>query len=75
MSEEACVLPESIEFSVVVPVTVEVLQRARQLLDDHATLMARDALHASVVFEHGLEGIYSFDTDFDVIDGLKRQEP
>jgi hypothetical protein len=62
-------------FSVVIPVTVEILDRARHLLDRHGTLMARDALHAAVVFENDLEAICSFDRDFDVIEGLRRQEP
>lgn len=59
----------------VVPITFEVLDAARALLDRHAELMARDALHASVVRLHGLGGIYSFDRDFDAIKGLVRVEP
>jgi len=57
------------------PVTVEVLDRARVLLDEYPELMARDALHAAVVQWHGLEGICSFDRDFDRIQGLRRIEP
>jgi hypothetical protein len=60
---------------VVVPVTAEVLDRARALLDQHGELMARDALHAAVVQEHGLRGICSFDTDFDRVEGLTRIQP
>ena len=60
---------------VVVPVGAEVLDRARALLDEHAHLVARDALHAAVVQEHGLSGICSFDRDFDRIKGLDRTEP
>jgi hypothetical protein len=62
-------------FGVVIPVTAEVLDRARHLLDDYGTLMARDALHAAVVFENDLDAICSFDRDFDFIEGLRRQEP
>ena len=60
---------------IVIPVGVEILDRARSLLDTHTRLMARDALHAAVVLEHGLESVCSFDRDFDQIDGLKRIEP
>jgi predicted nucleic acid-binding protein len=60
---------------VVIPIGVEILDRARALLDDHAGLVARDALHAAVVLELGLEAICSFDKDFDAVDGLRRVEP
>ncbi len=59
----------------VVPIGAEVLDRARSLLDRYPHLMARDALHAAVVREHGLRAICSFDTDFDRIEGLERIEP
>jgi uncharacterized protein len=49
--------------------------RARDLLEQYPHLMARDALHAAVVFEHGLRGICTFDRDFDGIRGLARVEP
>lgn len=59
----------------VVPVTAEILDRARALLDSYSALMARDALHAAVCQEAGLEAICSYDRDFDRIRGLKRREP
>lgn len=59
----------------VIPVTAEILNRARTLLDDYAELMARDALHAAVVESHALEAICSFDQDFDRIRGIRRIEP
>ncbi len=62
-------------FAVVLPVTVEVVDRARALLDEHAGLMARDALHAAFVLEHGLDGLCSFDADFDGVPGVRRWEP
>jgi predicted nucleic acid-binding protein len=37
--------------------------------------MARDALHAAVVMEEGLRGIYTYDRDFDRIKGIRRLEP
>lgn len=59
----------------VVPITAEILDGARSLLDAYPQLMARDALHASVCHEVGARGICSYDTDFDVVRGLKRIEP
>jgi predicted nucleic acid-binding protein len=62
-------------FPSVVPISVEMLDRARELLDHHPGLMARDALHAVVVMHEGLEAICSYDRDFDVIPNLTRIEP
>lgn len=62
-------------FAVVLPVTTDTLDVARDLLDEHSGLSARDALHAAVVKNHELDGICSFDTDFDDIDWLRRIEP
>jgi predicted nucleic acid-binding protein len=62
-------------FPNVVPISVEMLDRARELLDHHPALMARDALHAAVVLHEGLEAICSYDRDFDGIPNLARIEP
>lgn len=62
-------------FPVVIPVGSEVLDRSRELMDRYRGLAARDALHAAVVAVHDLDGICSFDKDFDVIRKLKRIEP
>jgi predicted nucleic acid-binding protein len=62
-------------FAEVLPVTAEVTDRARQLLDGISGLMARDAVHAAVVQVYGLESIASFDRDFDKMKGLRRIEP
>jgi uncharacterized protein len=61
-------------FPVVYPIEVEVVERARRLLDTHQGLGARDALHAAVVMEYGLEAICSFDRGLDVT-GARRVEP
>ena len=62
-------------FPMVIPITADVMDRARRVLDTDERLMARDALHASVVLTNGLEGIVSYDRDFDLIPGLVRREP
>ena len=62
-------------FPSVLPVSAEMLDRAREILDHHPTLMARDALHAAVVMHEGLEAICSYDRDFDGIAGIARIEP
>lgn len=62
-------------FPSALPVTAEVMDKARILLDQHSQLMARDAVHAAVVEVYELESICSFDRDFDRIRGLRRIEP
>ena len=62
-------------FPSVVPVSAEILDRARELLDHHTSLMARDALHAAVVMHEGFDAICSYDRDFDLITTLSRIEP
>lgn len=64
-----------IVFPEVIPVTAEVMDRARHLMDQHATLLARDAVHAAVVQVQGLASICSYDGDFDQIKGLRRIQP
>ena len=61
-------------FDVVLPIEAEVVEHARWLLDAHEGLGARDALHASVAMEYGLEAICSYDRGFDELD-LVRIEP
>jgi predicted nucleic acid-binding protein len=62
-------------FTVVLPVTSDVLDVARRLLDEHPRLSARDALHAAVVRHFDLTSVCSFDRDFDAIPWLERMEP
>jgi uncharacterized protein len=62
-------------FRTVVPVTAEMLDRARRILDTDRRIMARDALHAAVVMSERLEAVCSWDRDLDRIKGLVRREP
>jgi predicted nucleic acid-binding protein len=59
----------------VLPVTAEVTDRARRLLDGISPLMARDVVHPAVVQVYGLDSIASFDRDFDKMKGLRRIDP
>ena len=61
--------------SLVLPVTAQVLDDARALLDRYPKLEARDALHAAVCRLHRAESIASFDTDLDGVSGVHRIEP
>ena len=60
---------------VVEPVTEEILNKTVELMDSYPNLMARDCLHAAHCLLAGLEGICSFDTDFNLIEGIRRIEP
>lgn len=62
-------------FPMVLPITTDVLDAARRLLDETGRISARDALHAAVVETYGLIGICSFDRGFDHVPGLRRTEP
>jgi len=62
-------------FPMVMPITAEVLDVARGLLDKNIGISARDALHAAVVAAYDLEGICSYDQGFDHVPGLRRTEP
>jgi len=59
----------------VLPITAEVTDRARELLDGDEELTARDALHAAAVQVHEARALVSFDRDFDRVEGVERQEP
>lgn len=57
------------------PVTKADVIVARHLLTDHPTIEPRDAIHAAVMFTHGLTHLYSYDHHFDRLPGLTRLEP
>jgi predicted nucleic acid-binding protein len=45
---------------------------ARDLVLEHRTLSARDALHAAIMRRHGIGRILSFDRGFDELEGIER---
>ncbi|MEJ2389123.1 MAG: type II toxin-antitoxin system VapC family toxin [Chromatiaceae bacterium] len=62
-------------FEAVIPISAEVVDRARVLLESYPGLMARDALHAAVAEINAMRSICSFDQDFGRISGMRRLEP
>jgi len=46
--------------------------RARTLLLEVASISARDAVHAAVMRNHGIERIASYDDGFDDVAGIER---
>ncbi len=62
-------------FEHVLPITGDVVDLARRMLDEYPWLGARDAVHAAAVEVYQLEGLCSFDRVFDRIHGLRRVEP
>lgn len=59
----------------VLPVTAEVLDGARDLMDSDRHLSARDAIHAAAAIDHDCRAICTYDRAFDRITGLARIEP
>ena len=59
----------------VLPVTADVMDEARAIMDEYPKLMARDALHAAVYRVVLADALCSYDEDYDVITGLRRVEP
>lgn len=62
-------------FAVVLPITAEVVDHAKELLDQYEGISARDALHAAVVVTHDLEALCSYDMGFDQIPVVRRVSP
>lgn len=58
-----------------IPIGGVEIAAAAQLLGDHLALSPRDAIHAAVVLQHGLDGIVSADRGFDEVIGLRRYDP
>ena len=59
-------------FPEVLAITGAVMDYAKQIVDKDDGISARDAVHAAVIAEYKLEGICTFDQDFDRIRGCKR---
>ncbi len=62
-------------FPDVIPITGAEIGTAARLIGQLPLLSIRDAIHAAVALEHGLEGIVTADKAFDHIPGLRRFDP
>lgn len=59
----------------VLPISVDVMDSARVLMDEQSQLGARDAVHAAFALTAGDGAICSYDRGFDKVPGLLRLEP
>jgi predicted nucleic acid-binding protein len=62
-------------FPAPLPIAREETVIARTLMGGYSWLHSRDAIHAAVVLNHGLEAIISADRAFDEISEIKRLDP
>lgn len=56
----------------VLPIDIDVAQRARAIVLERPRLSARDAVHVAVMQAHNIERILSFDAGFDHLPGITR---
>jgi len=56
----------------VLPVTRAAVERAKEIVLGYRRLSARDAVHVSVMEQHGIAQILSFDAGFDSFPGISR---
>jgi len=56
----------------VLPIEKADVLRAGEIVQNRASLSARDSVHIAVMERHGIPSILSFDADFDRWQGLKR---
>jgi len=56
----------------VLPIDIDVVQRARAIVLERPRLSARDAVHVAVMQAHDIERILSFDAGFDHLPGITR---
>lgn len=59
----------------VLPITADIVDRARSLMEAYSRLGARDAIHAAVALAHGCTAICTYDRAFDRIPGVARIAP
>jgi uncharacterized protein len=56
----------------VLPINSTAVERAKQIVLEYRRLSARDAVHLSIMEQHGIERILSFDSGFDSFPGITR---
>ena len=58
-----------------IPMTVDEIAAAREVLEHYPVLSPRDAIHVAVVFTQHLEGIVTTDAAFGQVQGLSVYDP
>jgi len=61
--------------SLMFPITTDDVDLALELLERYQNIQPRDAIHAAVMLNNGLTTIYSADSHFDEIKGIRRIDP
>ena len=56
----------------VLDITRSTTERAKQIVQGHRQLSARDAVHLAIMEQHGINRILSFDSGFDGFPGIAR---
>jgi len=56
----------------VLPIERDDVLQARSILEVHARLSARDALHVAIMQRHEVDRILTFDVGFDAVEGIER---
>jgi predicted nucleic acid-binding protein len=56
----------------VIGVDLAIAEKAKQIVLGFPRLSARDAIHAAVMQQHGIDEILSFDSGFDGLPGITR---
>ncbi|MEA1965588.1 MAG: type II toxin-antitoxin system VapC family toxin [Candidatus Aerophobetes bacterium] len=61
--------------SLMLPVTIDDVSLALELLERYRNIQPRDAIHSAVMLNNGLTRIYSTDAHFDEIKEIERIDP
>ena len=56
----------------VLPINSSAVEGAKQIVLGYLRLSARDAVHLSIMEQHGIERVLSFDSGFDSFPGITR---
>jgi predicted nucleic acid-binding protein len=75
--EKAYQVSEKLEIAIphTLPITMQDIAQARELMKQYPTLPARDLLHVAVMLNHGILQILSADTHFDPVREIERLDP
>jgi len=56
----------------ILPITADDVQKARHILETRVGLSARDAIHAAIMNRYEITEIFTFDSAFELLPGIKR---